>query len=333
MSFSQIKGNEQVTKALVGMVDSGKVPHAIMFCEDDGGGAIRIVQAFLEYLFCKNRGSGDSCRECPSCHKISRMIHPDVHYVFPVNSGCSRDYIDVWRKLVLENPCFGEDSLTEALETGGKSSIIAVAESKALIDTLALSALEGGYRAVVIYLPEKMNREAANRLLKVIEEPPALTQFVFITHALENVLPTIASRCQRIRVAPVAEAAIADESEADYRNRELFSALMQSLLGRDLLASLEVGDAISSLGSREQMKRFCRFAARQLRPLFLIQQGLGDMAGRDKELEMRPWVQGCKKTFARNALQAISRANTLVDRNVNPKIIFTDLVNRLYFIV
>lgn len=333
MSFSQIKDNNQVVKALVGMVDSGRIPHAIMFCEDDGGGAMSIVQTFLEYLFCRNRAGGEPCGECPSCRKISRMIHPDVHYVFPVNSGCSKDYVEAWRKLVLENPSFGEDQLVEAMEMGGKSATIALAESKSLTDTLSLSALEGGYRAVVIYLPEKMNREAANRLLKVIEEPPALTQFVFVTHTPESVLPTIASRCQRIRVMPCVAPVQAEESETDFRNRELFAELMKRLLAKDLLAALEVGDSISSLGSREQMKRFCRFAAAQLRPLFLLQQGLAGMVGSAQEIEMRQWALSCRKTFARNALQAISRANALIERNVNPKIIFTELVDKLYYIV
>ena len=91
MRFADIAGNEEVVRALAGMVDSGKIPHAIMLHEDDGGGAFPIVQAFLQYVYCKNREGGDSCGACPSCGKVSKLIHPDVHYIYPVNTGSSTE--------------------------------------------------------------------------------------------------------------------------------------------------------------------------------------------------------------------------------------------------
>lgn len=190
MGFSQVKGNVPVCNALKGMVDSGKVPHAIMFHEDDGGGAIGVALAFLQYLYCKDRSSGDACGTCPACNKIQKLIHPDVHFIFPVNTGRCSDYVDKWRSLVKANPFFTENDLSEALEIEGKSAMIKVDEAKGLLETLSFSALEKGYRSVVIYLPEKMNKDAANRLLKLIEEPPKLTEFILITHNPEQVLVT-----------------------------------------------------------------------------------------------------------------------------------------------
>ena len=324
MTFAQIQGNADVCRALTGMVSSGRVPHAILFHEDDGGGAVPIVLAFLQYLFCGNRTADDSCDACPSCNKIAKLIHPDVHFVFPTNApNLSVSYSAQWRELVLSKPCFTEADLAQALGIEGKSSIIAVAEAKAMLDTLSLSALEGGYRAVVIYLPEKMNQEAANRLLKMIEEPPRQTQFVLITHAPEKVLVTISSRCQRIRIAPEGPAAT-----VSFDDPELLDDLMEALLAKDLLAALGVADRISALSSREIAKAFCKFAADAMRQLFLRQQGVTALAADGGGYDA--WAAGCRRTFPRQALDALGRAQSLIDRNVNMKILFTDLVNRLY---
>ena len=176
MTFEDIQGNDQVKQALQNMVAAGKVPHAIMFHEDDGGGAMAFCLAFLELLF----GSP----------KVSKMIHMDVHYSFPCTGGLSEPFLPQWKDLVLSNPYFTENDFNEALGFESKSAIIAVPEAKAILSTLAFNPLEGGYKAVVVYLPEKMNADAANRLLKAIEEPEGRTQLLFITHSPDKVLPT-----------------------------------------------------------------------------------------------------------------------------------------------
>lgn len=327
MKFSDTTGVESIAKALVGMVDSGRIPHAIMFEDRDGGQAFRLVQAFLQYLFCRNRNGGDSCGACPSCNKISKFIHPDVHYIYPVNGGLSVDYIAKFRTLASENPNFTENELEDALGLEGKLSMIAVPESKALIDVLSLSALEGGYRAVVVYLPEKLNREAANRLLKIVEEPPQMTQFLFITHSPESVLTTIASRCQRIRLMGQASPARAAANAAD--ETVLLQELMGNLIRRDLASAIETGEKIAALPSREREKFFCRNAASSMRRVFLLQQNLGRMAPDASEAE-REWASQLKKTFPRHAAEQFSFAVNMIDRNINEKILFTELVDRLY---
>lgn len=331
MTFSQIQGNADVCRGLTGMVSSGRIPHAILFHEDDGGGAMPIVLAFLQYLYCSDRADGDSCGNCPSCNKISKLIHPDVHFVFPTNApNLSVNYSSQWRDLVLSKPCFTEADLAQALGIEGKSSIIAVAEAKAMLDTLSLSALEGGYRAVVIYLPEKMNQEAANRLLKMIEEPPVMTQFLLVCHSPEKVLQTISSRCQCIRVRPqcMDERIGTEESESVYK--DLFGQLMAAFGRHDLLDALELGEALAALPSRESARGFCRYAAVRLRQIFLLQHGLEELASADAEAA--GWASSARKTFPRLGMEALDRAQMQIGRNVNLKILFADLVGRLYTI-
>lgn len=314
MTFEQIQGNEDVKRALSGMIESGKVPHAILFHEEDGGGAVPVALAFLEMLFGEH-------------NRIPKLIHPDVHFVFPTASGSiSEQYMDRLRPLILERPLFTEAEMAEALGIEGKNSLIAVSEAKHLLEALSLSALEGGYRAVLIYLPEKMNQETANRLLKLIEEPPAKTQFLLVTHAPEKVLLTISSRCQRIRVCPSGTL-----PAAGFAEEELFDELMDALLEKNLPAALEAGDRIAALSSRDSVKTFCRSAADTLRRIFLVQQGMSRLS--DGSSKAAVWAAKCRRTFPRQAHEAFSRAISLIDRNVNVKIVATDLVDRLFMTI
>ena len=329
MRFADIQGNDELVRAFVGMVDSGRVPHAIMLHEDDGGGGVPIALAFLQYLFCKNRAEGDSCGACPSCNKVAKLIHPDIHFIYPVNTGVSTDFAAQWRQLVLSNPLFSENDLSEALGIEGKNAMIKVDEAKAVLDVLSLYALERGYRALVMYLPEKMNKEAANRLLKAVEEPPEKTLFLLVTHNPDAVLTTIASRCLRLRVMP-RKGVVRSVGQGD--DPELMRRLMQAVLSRDLLGALEAGESLAALPSRERAKGFCRYAAERLRLVFLLQQGLDSLVNvPEEELpELRDWAKRSPKTFPRKASDALGRAISLIDRNVNVKIIFTDLADRLY---
>ena len=207
MRFADIIGNDIVVKALSSMADSGRVAHAMLLYENEGCGAIPLALAYVQYLNCANPVAGDSCGECPSCRQMSKLIHPDVHFVFPVNKGpktsddkpTSESYVKYWRELVLADPYFKEADLQKAIGIESKNGLIAVAEAKSIISKLSLSSVYDGYKAVIFYLPEKMNQETANRLLKMVEEPPQKTIFLFITHAPEKVLQTIFSRCQSIR--------------------------------------------------------------------------------------------------------------------------------------
>lgn len=333
MKFSQIQGHEAVVEALAGMVDSGKLPHALLFHENDGGGGVAVAMAFLQYLYCRHRSGGDSCGECPSCNKISKLIHPDLHFIFPVvlpsnasqsDFSPSGQYVPQWRRLLLENPRFTEAELFGALGFEGKKPVIGTAEAGNLLRrVLTLSSLEGGYTAVLVYLPEKMNDTASNKLLKMLEEPPEQTVFVLISHNPERLLPTILSRCQQIRIQPASSA-----RAASYDDSGMLSALMDALVSRNLPAALDVAEQLAALPSRESAKAFCKFAAERFRAVFLWQQGLGNLAPDDTEA--RAWAGQVSRAFSRKALGITDRTIQRIDRNVNLKILFTDLADRLY---
>lgn len=335
MRFSDIRGGEDVKKALRDMVDTRKVPHAIMLEEDDGGGAMLMAQAFLQYLYCRGEKTGDACGVCGQCNKVAKMVNPDVHYVFPVNTGTSTQFLPKWRELVLSNPCFTEAEFREALDMEGKLPLIKTDEVSALLGVLSLAALQGGYRATVIYLPEAFQGAAANKLLKMVEEPPEKTVFVLITHDSRSVLPTIVSRCLRIRVSPLSsEGAVrAVRAEAFSQEKSIFADLMDCLIRKDLCSALEVGDVLAALPSRQKARDFCAYASEQLRTMFLLKQKGLERLVPEADAKVREWAAASKPTFPRKALEALDRADNLIARNVNLRILFTDLVDRLIWII
>ena len=301
-------------QTLCGMADSGRVPHALLLHEDDGGGGVALGMKFLEHLYGGNP-------------RVAKMIHPDIHFVFPLilsGDSVSEQYAKEWRALVQENPGFSEGDLYDALGFEGKNTVISVKEANFLLGVLSRYSLEGGYTTVVIYLPEKMNSVAANKLLKILEEPPQQTLFLMVTHAPERLLPTILSRCQLFRM----ESSGSAEVTLRYDDGGLLSSLMDAVIARDLSAALEVGEQLAALPSRDSMRAFCRYAAEKMRRVFLMQQGLESLAGDDAEASA--WASACKKTFPRKALEALDKASALIGRNVNQKILFTDMVNRFY---
>ena len=348
MRFADVIGNADVAKALVSMADSGRVAHAMLMYENEGCGALALALAYVQYLNCANPTDGDSCGECPSCRQMSKLIHPDVHYVFPVNKGpktnddrpTSESYIKYWRELAIANPYFSEADLQKAIGIESKNGLIAVAEAKYIINTLSLTAVADGYKAVILYLPEKMNQETANRLLKLVEEPPEKTLFIFITHSPEKVLQTIFSRCQSVRVMPLTKEEVQkvkalnpfDESEEYNRFMDLFSDLMRAVTGGDLQSALECGEIIAALESREKQKAFCTFAGQCIRKIFMIQQKMPQIADvADQEQEFyEEMAQRCGKGFCVRMMTNIENVVAMIDRNVNSKILFCDLVNRIY---
>ena len=321
----KIYGNTEIVAALHRMVESGKVPHAVMLHEDDGGGAFPIVLDFLEQLYGGNP-------------RVGKLIHPDIHFVFPVagqDKPVSLQFMAPFRQFLLENPYFFENELYTAIGIEGKQGNISVNEARSILDRLSLSAVEGGYRTVVLYLPEKMNAQAANALLKMVEEPPSQTLFVFITHAPEKVLVTIASRCLQLRVQPLTQQADmevhAREAAGSAVLSDLFHDLLDALVERNMLKALETGEAVAEIKVREQQKTFCRLAAEDIRRIFLLQK-MPSLAVLPEGTEdyYRRVASALRPTFPRKALGSIDRAQMLLERNVNQKILFTDLVNQLY---
>ena len=309
-----MSSNAALAAALRQMAESGRIPHAMLFHQNDGGGAFPLILDFLDEVYGHNP-------------RVKKLIHPDIHFVFPVagtDKPVSDRFIGPWRELLQENPCFYENELYEAIGIESKQSNISVNEARSILDKLSLSAVEGGYRTVVVYLPEKMNQQAANALLKMVEEPPEKTLFLLVTLQPEKVLTTIFSRCLFMRVRPFSR----EEDRAVHAKEGAETTEMADLFHDPL----EAGDAVADLGSREKQKRFCRVASEGLRNIFLLQQGLPDLADLlgDEKPFYEEMAAKLRKNFSRQALAALDRALLLLERNVNQKILFTDLVNRLY---
>ncbi len=224
--------------------------------------------------------------------------------------------------------------------------------------------MENGYKAVVIWLPEKMNAEAANKLLKIIEEPPAMTLFLLVTHAPEKVLQTIFSRCQSLRVLPIAKEDVAITLENQFSvpreqalmhastssgsigvalsqigDREeystfmdLFQRIVNACLSKDLLSALDAGEEVAALSTREKQKGFCTFTADCLRKIFMLRGTLTDIANipADEMAFFSTVAPRVKEGFCQKTITYLDNAAMLIERNVNPKIVFCDLIDRIY---
>jgi len=179
----------------------------MLFTGPEGVGKLQTAIAFARYMLCRDRGNGaDSCGHCPSCVKMDKLVHPDLHFVYPVinksksagRSTISDDEISPWREIVLENHYFGFEEWLSAIDAENKQARIFVTESESINEKLSLKSVEGGYKIVIIWHAEKMKVECANSLLKLFEEPPAGTVFILTTDSPELLLETIVSRTQRI---------------------------------------------------------------------------------------------------------------------------------------
>ena len=374
MRFADIPGHEGVKRAMLSMADSGRVPHAMMLYENEGCGAFPLALAFLQYLACPNRHDGDSCGSCPSCNRMSKLIHPDLHFVFPTNTGrlsgsleaknvVSEVYEAPFRELALANPYFLEDDLSAAIGVEAKACDINVEEARRLVSKLSMGSFEGGWSSVIFLQPEKINIQAANKLLKTIEEPPEKTILIFITHKPDKVLPTIASRCQAMRVSPMdrteveralaacgktgaaaaVQAAICGgspgralrelgDSEDRSLFRELFSRLMEALLSKDLAGCLDFVEALAELGSKEKQKAFMAYMSECLRNVFVLQQTLPQLtycSDEDREYYLS-LASRCPRNFCRRSQELLDKTVAMLERNVNQKILFCDLVDRLF---
>lgn len=336
MRFADIRGNESAVAALRNMADGNRVPHAMLLYENAASGGLALACAFVQYLNCQNPVNGDSCGECPSCRQMQKLVHPDVHFVFPVNTGgeisgdhpVSEQGMSPFRKLFAENPYFTEQELYSALGIESKAGNISVYEAKSIVSKLALTSVSGGYKAIVMFLPERMNQQAANKLLKILEEPPAKTVFMLVTQSPEDVMTTIVSRCQGMRILPFDRSLLVPADPQD-EICQLWKSMLQALISRNLLDALESADAVASLGSREKQKAFCLYASEQVRKIFLVSKGLADIAylnGENFDSEARV----CSSKFCLRAIDNIDKAAMLISRNVAAKLVFTDLVNRLY---
>ena len=211
MLFRDIIGQDETKRQLRLAVREGRVPHAQLFTGISGIGKLQLALAYVQYLNCPHRTDEDSCGTCPTCMQYQHLQHPDLHFVFPLpGAGDACDnYLESWREILLNRRYFDLDDWYQAIGAENKQGLIPQSEAQEIIRKLSLKAYGEGYKVVVIWQPEKMNTVAANKLLKLLEEPPAETVFLLVSDTPEQLLSTILSRVQTIRVPRLDEATIA----------------------------------------------------------------------------------------------------------------------------
>ena len=229
MLFKDIVGQSEVKNKLIRSVRDNRIAHAQLFTGPEGTGKLMLAIAYAQYISCQNRGENDSCGVCSSCHKFEKLIHPDLHFVFPVNETKKKDedeksasrqsdaFIRQWREAILFNPYISESQWYETIGLENKLGIINTAESSEVIKKLSLKSFEADYKTMIIWLPERMHINASNRLLKLIEEPPPKTLFLLITENMGALLSTILSRTQIVKILPVKREEIATALVERYR--------------------------------------------------------------------------------------------------------------------
>lgn len=214
MQFRDIIGQEEIKQQLRQAVRDGRIPHAQLFTGISGVGKLPLALAYAQYIACPNRTDEDSCGTCPTCLQYQKLQHPDLHFAFPIVKGDAGDvcddFMDKFRSMILSQPYFDIDDWYRYLGVETKQGMIYEKESGEILRKLSLKSFGDGYKVMIIWLPEKMHVACANKLLKLLEEPPMKTVFLLISEQPELLLTTIVSRTQEVRVPRLTEAEIAE---------------------------------------------------------------------------------------------------------------------------
>lgn len=332
MKFSQVIGHKELLETLRRNIDTGRVSHAQLIVGECGWGTLQVALAYIQYLHCPHREGGEPCGKCPSCVQIEALAHPDMHFTFPIvnptKNPTSDSFIGEWREFVkAHDAIFDEKDWYEAIEANNSQGIIPKKEADNIIRKLSFKAFEGEFKSVIIWLPERMNREAANTLLKILEEPWEKTLFMLITEHPEQLLDTIISRTQPINVGRIepeelaayaverlgatpesaaAAARIADgsvialrrvlstEGAAQTDNFELFTRLMRLSFSNRHLELFDWAEQLASAG-REAQKNFFEYALGLIRESYMLTAGMENIShlwGAEREfcLKFAPYV-------------------------------------------
>lgn len=363
MKFQEVLGQKSLCAAFPASLKSGHVAHAQLFAGKSGYGSLALALAVAQYLLCSNQGDDDSCGECPACRKVIKGVHPDLHFVYPVvkkkdSAPVSDDYLQQWREIVT-SPYFSLDEWIEKM--GGEENaqpMIYAAESANIIKKLSLKPFEADCRVVIIWLPERMNEECANKLLKILEEPYPGTYFILVSEQPERLLTTIRSRTQMVIIPMLEKGVIAYELGRRYglsaergrwleriaagdmvkaiellndesnraKNREMFISLMRLCWTRDMVPVNRWVNELADAG-RERQKRFLTYASEMLRENFMRNLNKDEivyMTPEEEQFSVRfaPYVNenNIVALFA-----AMEQAAIEIGRNGNAKIILTDL--------
>jgi len=208
MQFNKIPGQIALKRQLITGVTNSHIPHAQLFSGPEGSASLALALAYVQYIACTNKLPDDSCGTCPSCLKMQKLIHPDLHFSLPVNWDKSTSdlhtapFIIQWREACLSSPYLSLDDWTDTIGIGNKQPFISAHEAHEIIKALQFVSVESEYKFMIIWLPEKMRAEASNRILKTLEEPPNKTLIILVTQDYDSLISTIRSRTQLIKIMP-----------------------------------------------------------------------------------------------------------------------------------
>jgi DNA polymerase-3 subunit delta' len=359
MLFKDIPGQQAVKKRLINSVNEARISHAQLFLGPEGSGSLALALAYAQYISCLEKLPDDSCGKCSACTKYQKLIHPDLHFSYPfitkASAETSVNYIKEWRNAIAENPFMGIDQWMEYLDADNKQPNINIAECHAIIQKLVLKSFEAEYKIILIWLPEYLGA-AGNSLLKLIEEPPAKTLFILIAQNYEQILATILSRTQLIKIPKLADeelkAYLIDNgcpqekagriaylangniaaaqqllAEDDDDLESLFIQWFRLCYGRK---GVEINDWIEQVANarfgRENQKSLLRFGLQVVRDCLMVNLDQTSIVKfESKHFELNKLANTINFENAPLIIKGFEQAIYHIERNANPKIMFLDL--------
>ena len=359
MRFKDIIGQEAIKQRLINSVNENRVSHAQLFLGPEGSGSLALAVAYAQYLSCEDKQPDDSCGVCSSCRKYQKLMHPDLHFSYPFFAKHKDDtaltYIEQWRDAFTANPYLSLDIWRGYLEAENKQANINIAECHQIIKKLSFKPFESAYKILILWLPEYLDKEG-NALLKVIEEPQPNTLFLLVAQNQDQILNTILSRTQLIKVPclnyeEIKEHLITDHNQTETAASEiaylsngnmtealsmlqqdtksyhtLFVQWLRQCFSNKGLEVLGFVDQMAKLG-RENQKNFLRYGISFIRECCLLRSG----AERIVKLPGQELETAKKMSAVMNIPQAqtiineLEKAHYHIERNANPKILFLDV--------
>lgn len=306
MKFSDIIGHAELKAQLRESVDAGRISHAQLFSGGAGYGTLPLALAYAQYINCTARTADDSCGQCASCRQIESLAHPDLHFALPVNrqgkkSGetpMTDDFLALWRSVVAEHQAYvSPQEWFKALDLGKTlKGVITAKEADKIVEKLSLKSYGEGYKIMIIWLPEMMNEQAANKILKILEEPWDRTLFILITQRADKLLPTIISRTQEVVVPRIDE-----RSVTQYCLNRGVEAQMAAKIARfacgDMLKAREILG-----GERDE----------ELTTAFELFCSLMRLSYNDKHLELVAWAEDVARLSREGQLSFLNNAARLL---------------------
>lgn len=368
MQFKEIIGQEKTKQHLLQTVNENRMSHAQMFLSPSGSGALPLAIAYAQYINCLDKGVDDSCGVCTSCSKYQKYIHPDLHFSYPFFAKkpeeTARLYIDQWRKMLLHDPYIDMDIWRSKNDAANKQPNINIAECHDIIKKLSYKAFEAQTKVLIMWLPEYLDKQG-NALLKLIEEPPANTLFILVAQNQEQILTTILSRTQIVKIPKlstaevteylIAQSGLTQEQAADYAfladgnmveakslvanvqndNSGKFTDWLRYAFRNNVSAMIDFADEAAKWG-RENQKNFLKFGIGYLRECCLL------LGGAEELVKLSPLsLETAKKlsekvltlSMAEAAIAELEKAHYHIERNGNPKIVFLDVSLQLVKII